>query len=617
MTAYQAPLDDMRFVLSELADLDGVSKLPGLEDATPDLIGQVLEEAGKLASDVLAPINASGDREGCVLENGAVRTPKGFPEAYAKFIEGGWNGVPFDPEYGGMGLPYLVASATFEIWQGANMAFAICPTLTQAAVELLAIHGSDGLKATFMEKLVSGKWTGTMNLTEPQAGSDLSRVRTRAARDAGADKGGGPYRITGQKIFITHGEHDFTENIIHMVLARSPDGPEGIKGLSLFVVPKFLIKEDGALGERNDIRCLSLEHKMGINASPTCVMAFGEGGVDGGAVGYLLGEENRGIEYMFTMMNNARLAIGVEAVGVAERAYQHARDYAAERVQSRAVGSDDPGPVSIDHHPDVRRMLLSMRAQTEAMRALALYAAAALDAAKRHPDEDGRKEKQALVDLLIPVVKAWCTDTGIDVANTGIQVLGGAGYIEESGAAQYLRDIRISAIYEGTNGIQALDLIGRKVARDRGAAAQALIAGMRALDAELKSGLKAGLAGKSGDDLGVLRDALSKGVDALSEATGWIVETYPETPEAAAAGAVPYLKLMGIVTGGWLMARAALAAGNRLDNGDDSPFYPEKMISARFYADHILIQAPALAATVTRGWDSVGRYHGGGGSGGS
>jgi alkylation response protein AidB-like acyl-CoA dehydrogenase len=603
MTAYQAPLDDMRFVLNELVDLDGVSKLPGLGDATPDVVDAILEEAGKLAAEVLAPLNKSGDEEGCVLENGVVTTPKGFPEAYAKFIEGGWNGVPFDPEYGGMGLPYLVTAATFEIWQGANMAFAICPTLTQAAVELLEIHGSGELKGVFMAKLVSGEWTGTMNLTEPQAGSDLSKVRTQAARDG---ENAGHYRITGQKIFITHGEHDLTENIIHMVLARSPDGPEGIKGLSLFVVPKFLIKDDGSLGARNDIRCLSLEHKMGINGSPTCVMSFGEGGgVDGGggAVGYLLGEENRGIEYMFTMMNNARLAIGVEGVGVAERAYQHARDYAVERVQSRAIGgSDSSDSVTIDHHPDVRRMLLSMRAQTEAMRALALYAAAQLDAAKRHPDEAQRKDAQARVDLLIPVVKAWSTDTAIDVTNTGIQVLGGAGYIEESGAAQYLRDVRITAIYEGTNGIQALDLVGRKVARDRGAAVQALIADMRTTVP----------AGQDGDDMGVIRDALSDGIDALSEATDWIVETFPEAPEVAAAGAVPYLKLMGIVAGGWLMARAARTAAKRLEKGDDSPFYPEKMVSARFYADHILVQAPALAATVTRGWTAVGRFRDGG-----
>lgn len=586
MTAYRAPLDDMRFVLRELAGLDAVAALPGHEDATPDLIDAILAEAGKLATDVLAPLNPVGDRQGCVLENGVVRTPDGFSQAYGQFIEGGWNGVPFDPEYGGMGLPMLVAGATFEIWQGANMAFSICPTLTQAAVELLSTHGSDDLRAVYMEKLVSGEWAGTMNLTEPQAGSDLSKIRTRAI------KVGENYRLTGQKIFITHGEQDFTGNIIHMVLARSPGGPVGVKGLSLYVVPKFLVKEDGSLGDRNDLRCLSLEHKMGLHASPTCVMSFGEAESEngGGAVGYLVGEENRGLEYMFTMMNNARLAIGIEGVGVAEHAFQHARAYAAERVQG--------GGATIDSHADVRRMLLSMRAQTEAIRALAYYAGAALDMARRHPDADTRAAKQALVDLLIPVVKAWGTDTAIEVANTGMQVLGGAGYIEESGAPQFFRDVRVAAIYEGTNGIQALDLVGRKVTRDHGAAADALIADMRALDGEL--------AEHSGvDDLGVLRDALKTALDALQEATRWIVETYPENTDAVAAGAVPYLRLMATATGGWLMARSALAAHKRLKSGEDSGFLRDKMISSRFFADQILIQAPGLAATVTRGWESV------------
>ena len=584
----------MHFVLNELADLDAVAKLPGYEEATPDLIDAILEEAGKLATEVLAPLNKSGDKEGCVLENGVVRTPKGFPEAYAKFVEGGWNGLPFDPGYGGQGLPLLVSAAAFEIWQAANMAFAICPTLTQAAVELLTAHGSDALKGVFMEKLVSGVWTGTMVMTETQAGTDLSKVRTKAVRDPGTDA----YQITGQKVFITHGEHDFSENIIHMVLARSPDGPDGIKGLSLFVVPKFLVNEDGGLGARNDLRCLSLEHKMGINASPTCVMAFGDGDGDG-AVGYLLGEENRGIEYMFTMMNNARLAIGIEGVGVAERAYQHARAYAADRLQG---GGDTP--ISIDHHPDVRRMLLSMRTQTEAIRALDYYAAAALDTAKRHPDEAVRQEKQALVDLLIPVVKAWSTDTGIDVANTGIQVFGGAGYIEESGAPQFLRDVRITAIYEGTNGIQALDLVGRKVARDQGAAAKALILQMQDLDDELS--------GQSDEDINIIRKNLADGNAALTNATDWIVETFPQNPDAVAAGAVPYLRLLGIVAGGWMMARAALAAKKHLNQGTkegaDSGFYAAKIVSARFFADHILIQAHPLAATVTRGWASVQRF---------
>ena len=599
MTDYRAPLAEMRFVLNELAGLGDVAGLPGYEEATPDLVDAILEEAGKLATDILAPLNRPGDIEGCTFENGVVRTPKGFPEAYTKFIEGGWNGVPFDPAYGGQGLPWLVATALFEIWHAANMAFAICPTLTQGAVELLSAHGSDALRAVFMEKLVSGAWTGTMNITEPQAGSDLARIRTKAVRD------GDRYRITGQKIFITHGEQDFTENIVHMVLARLPDGPEGIKGLSLFVVPKFLIKDDGTPGPRNDLRCVSIEHKMGINASPTAVMSFGDGG---GAEGYLVGEENRGIEYMFTMINTSRLGIGLEGVGIAERALQLAQAYAAERIQGRATGSDAPESVAINRHPDVRRMLLSMRAQTEAIRAFAYFTAAQLDIAKRHPDEAVRQEKKALVDLLTPVVKAWGSDTGIDVANTCIQVLGGAGFIEESGAPQFLRDVRIAAIYEGTNGIQALDLIGRKVAREKGVTVKTLIATMRGLDD--------GLAGGSGDDLGAIRKALAQGIDALSEATDWVVDTHPQDPEAVAAGAVPYLRLLGMVAGGWLMARAALAAENGLaaggenggENGPGKDFLADKVVSARFYADQVLVQAPALGATVTRGWSAVARF---------
>jgi alkylation response protein AidB-like acyl-CoA dehydrogenase len=585
----------MRFVLNELAGLGDVAALPEFEDATPDLIDAILSEAARLAGDVMAPLNVVGDREGCVLENGVVRTPEGFAGAYAQFIEGGWNGVPFDPEYGGMGLPMLVAGATFELWQGANMGFAICPTLTQAAVELLSRHGSDELRAVYMEKLVSGAWTGTMNLTEAQAGSDLGQVRTQAVRD------GDHYRITGQKVFITYGEHDFTDNIIHMVLARSPDGVDGVKGLSLYVVPKFLVRGDGTLGDRNDIRCLSLEHKLGIHASPTCVLAFGEAGDGngGGAVGYLVGEENHGLEYMFTMMNCARLAIGIEGVGVAEHAYQHARAYAAERVQGQVIDTQGVRvPATIDRHPDVRRMLLSMRAGTEATRALAYYTGGVLDMARRHPEQDVRDAKQALVDMLIPLVKAWCTDTAIDTANTAVQVLGGAGYIEESGVPQFLRDVRITAIYEGTNGIQALDLVGRKVARDDGAAADALISDMRALDGDL--------AGHSGnEDLDVIRDTLQKAVGSLDDATRWIVETHAQNPQAVAAGAAPYLKLMATTVAGWLMGRAALAAHRRLTGGEDSPFLREKMISCRFFADHILNQAPSLAATVTRGWAAV------------
>ncbi len=597
MTAYQAPIDDMRFVINELAGLDDITGLEGMGEVTPDLVDAILDEAGKLGSEVLAPLNRPGDIEGCTLENGVVRTPKGFPEAYARFIEGGWNGVPFEAEYGGQGLPWLLQTATFEIWHAANMAFTLCPMLNQGAAELLTTHGSEALKSVFLKRLVSGQWSGTMDMTEPQAGSDLSKVQTKSV------KAGDHYRITGQKIFITHGEQDLSQNILHMVLARSPDGAEGIKGLSLFLVPKFLVNEDGTLGDRNDMRCLSLEHKLGIHASPTCVMAYGE---DGGATGYLIGEENKGIECMFTMMNTTRLAIGLEGVGIAERAYQHARQYAGERVQGRAPGGSggaEAGSVTIDRHPDVRRMLLSMRAQTEAIRALAYFVAAAMDTAKRHPDGEIRRQKQGLVDLLTPVVKAWSSDTGIEVANTCIQVLGGAGFIEESGAPQFLRDVRIAAIYEGTNGIQANDLINRKVAREKGVSAKAQIATMREL---LDS-----LAGAGSKDLSAIGDVLSKGIDALEGATDWIVATHARDTEAIAAGAVPYLRLMGVVTGGWLMAKAALVAESRLAaGGDDKPFLADKIVTARFYADQILVQAEALGLTVTEGWSAVARFPG-------
>ncbi len=584
MTSYTAPLDDMRFVINELANLEAVAALDGHQDATPDLVEAILEEAGKFGSEVLAPLNHPGDRQGCVLENGVVRTPDGFREAYARFVEGGWNGVPFDPDYGGQGLPWLVSTAVSEVWNAANMSFALCPLLSQGAVELLSAHGTDELKARFLPKLVSGQWNGTMNLTEPQAGSDLAQVRARAIAEDGH------YRISGQKIFVTYGEHDFTDNILHMVLARTPDAPPGIKGISLFMVPKFLVEDDGAPGPRNDLRCVSIEHKLGINASPTATLSYGD---DGGAVGYLVGEENRGIDYMFTMMNNARLAVGLEGVAICERAYQQARDYARERIQGRRMGSTDPASVAIVEHADVQRMLLSMKSQTEATRALAYFVAAHIDIAKRHPEEETRKRSLALVGLLTPVVKAWSSDTAVEVASTGIQVHGGAGYIEESGAAQYLRDARITTIYEGTNGIQANDLVGRKVAREDGRTAKALIATMGELDGELAA---------AGDDMAVIRARLGGGIAALAEATAWVVETFPENPNLVAAGAVHYTRLMGYTTGGWLMARAALIAGRRLAAGVGNPvFMRAKMVSARFFADQYLAQCPMLATVFKEG----------------
>ena len=584
MTSYAAPLADMRFVIRELAGLDAVAALPGCADATPDLVDAILEEAAKFGGDVLAPLNQPGDRQGCVFENGVVRTPDGFADAYARFVDGGWNGVPFDPEYGGQGLPWLVSTAVSEIWQAANMAFSVCPMLNQGAVELISAHGTAEHKALFLPKMISGEWCGAMALTEPQAGSDLAQVRTKAVPD------GDRYRISGQKIFITYGEHDLAQNIIHMVLARIDGAPAGIKGISLFIIPKFLPGADGALGPRNDLRCVSLDHKLGIHASPTAVMSYGDGD---GALGYLVGEENRGIECMFTMMNAARLGVGLEGVAIAERAYQQARDFALERIQGRALGGG-ADPVAIVDHPDVRRMLLSMRAQTEAVRALAYFVAACLDMAKRHPDEKVRRRRLTLVDLLTPVVKAWSTDTGIEVANTGIQVHGGMGYIEETGAAQHLRDGRIASIYEGTNGIQANDLVGRKVARDKGAGANAFIAMVRELDREL--------AAAAGDDIAAIRTRLAGGADALAGATRWLVETYPSDPRSVAAGAVHYLRLLGIVAGGWLMARAALiAAASPAAGGGDPDFLRAKLVSARFFADQFLVQAGMLATVFTQG----------------
>ncbi len=586
MIQYTAPVRDMRFVLDELAGMAEIARLPGYEEATPDLVEAVLEEAGKLASEVLAPLNQSGDREGVSLENGVVRTPKGFPEAYARFVEGGWGSLAFDPEYGGQGLPWTLAIAVQEMWNSANLSFALSPVLTQGTVELLQTHGTEAQKATYLPKLISGEWAGTMNLTEPQAGSDVGALKTRAVPN------GGHYLITGQKIFITWGEHDCAENIVHMVLARIPDAPPGTKGLSVFLVPKFLPAANGGLGARNDLRCVSLEDKLGIHASPTCVMAYGDAG---GAVGYLLGEENRGMACMFTMMNNARVLIGLEGLAVGERAYQAALGYARERVQSHPIGSRGGDPVPIIRHPDVRRMLMTMKALNEAMRALIYTAAAAIDSAKRQPDAEARARAQARIDLLTPIVKAWLSDSGCEVASLGVQVHGGMGYIEETGAAQYYRDVRIACIYEGTNGIQALDLLTRKLLRDEGAAAKALMAEMTATLRDLDA-----------DDLGAdgLGAALATGLASLTETTDWLLETGARDLERAAAGATPFLRLFGTVVGGWLLARGALAARRRLSNGgqaEDRSFLEAKVATARFYADNILPRASAEAAAVTRG----------------
>ncbi len=570
MSDYAAPLRDMQFVIEELVGLEAVNTLPGLDWVSADLVRAVLTEAGRFGGEVLAPLNRTGDLEGSRLENGVVITPAGFAEAYKRFVEGGWNGMTAAQDHGGQGLPGLVATAVGEIWDSANLAFSLCPMLTQSGIEALSVHGSPEQQRTWLPKLVSGEWAGTMVLTEPQAGSDVGALRTRAVRE------GDHYRITGQKIFITWGDHEMAENIVHLVLARIAGAPDGVKGISLFIVPKYLVNPDGSRGPRNHLRPASLEHKLGIHASPTAVMSFGG---DEGAIGYLVGTENRGLEYMFTMMNNARIAVGREGLAIAERAYQQARAYARTRIQGRALADAAAGPVAIVAHPDVRRMLVRMKAEIEAMRALAYWIAAQLDIARRHAEEDVRARHQARVDLLVPVLKAWCTDRGVAIVSDAVQVHGGAGFIEETGAAQHYRDARITPIYEGTNGIQALDLVRRKVLGDRGAAVLALIDEMRA-DA----------GGQGAGATAPIRAALAAGIDALEETTRWLLEDAgAEGVETVAAAATPYLEILGTVAGGWMMARAAeLAAAAAADANGDAAFYRTKTQTARFYAEVVL-----------------------------
>ena len=588
MSEYIAPLKDMMFVLNELAGLGDVARLPGCEDATPDLVEQVLEECGKFSSAVLSPLNWSGDQEGAQWKDGAVTTPKGFKQAYRKFVEGGWNALQFPPELGGQGLPKLVSTPVQEMWKSANMSFSLCPLLTFSAIEALLLRGTDAQKNLYLRKMIEGTWTGTMNLTEPQAGSDLALIKSRALPE------GDHYRLFGQKIFITYGEHDLAENIIHLVLARTPDAPEGVKGISLFVVPKFLVNQDGSLGARNDAKCVSIEHKLGIHASPTAVMVYGE---KDGAIGYLVGEENRGLEYMFIMMNAARFAVGLEGVALCERAYQRALAFAKERIQSRDLAGGRAS-VSIIHHPDVRRMLMSMKSQTEATRALAYVVAAALDTVHHSADKEAVARSQAFADLMIPVVKGWSTECGVDVASLGVQVHGGMGFIEETGAAQHLRDARITTIYEGTTGIQANDLVGRKIAREGGVTAKALIKVMRAVEAEL---------GKAdGDDFAAIKRRFGAAIDAFAEAVDWIVATNGSDIKSVYAGAVPFLKMTGIICGGWQMARAALVADKKLRAAEgDAQFLKAKIFTARFFADHFMGQVPGMRDSIVAGASGV------------
>jgi alkylation response protein AidB-like acyl-CoA dehydrogenase len=586
--SYVAPLKDMLFVMNELAGLSEVNALPNCEDATPETVEAILEENAKFCGEVVAPLNHSADKDPSSWSDGKVTTSKGFKEAFKQFGEAGWQGVQHPVEFGGQGLPKLVATPCIEMLNSANLSFALCPLLTDGTIEALMTAGTEEQKNTYLTNFISGKWTGTMNLTEPQAGSDLAMVRTRAV-----PQDDGTFKLSGTKIFITYGDHDMAENIVHLVLARTPNAPEGVKGISLFIVPKFLVKPDGSLGERNDVHCVSIEHKLGIKASPTAVLQFGD---HGGAVGMLVGEENRGLEYMFIMMNAARFAVGVQGISVAERAYQKAVAYAKDRVQSRDLAGS-AGAVTIIHQPDVRRMLMSMRSQVEASRALAYVAAAASDAGHHHADEATRKTNQAVYEYLVPIVKGWSTELSIDVTSTGVQVHGGMGFIEETGAAQYYRDARILAIYEGTTAIQANDLVGRKTSRDGGAVAKGIIGQIHKTEAAL-----AAAAGEYSDDLQAIHKRLVDGARALDDVVNYVVANIKTDIKGVFSGSVPYLKLAGIVLGGWQMARAALVAVDKLKAGDgDAQFYKAKIATARFYADHVLTQASSLRAAVVEG----------------
>jgi 3-(methylsulfanyl)propanoyl-CoA dehydrogenase len=585
---YRAPLKDLQFVLHDLIGDGELQSCRDLGDYSADLADSVLAEAGRFAESVLDPLCRSGDRDGAKWTPQGVVTPPGFRQAYAQFVEGGWPSLSHALEFGGQGMPRVLASAVEEIWTSANCAFKLCPMLTHSAIEALEQVGTPAQQQTYLPKLISGEWTGTMNLTEPQAGSDLAQVRTRAV------PAGDHYKLFGQKIFITYGEHDFTPNIVHLVLARIDGAPGGVKGISLFMVPKFLPRKDGSPGERNDVQCLSIEHKLGIHASPTCVMAYGQ---KDGAIGYLVGEANAGLKHMFIMMNAARLAVGLEGYAISERAFQQAAEWARTRIQGKPPVAAADGPAPIIHHPDVKRMLLTMKSHTEAMRALALYAAFLLDLGERHPDQALAEGAAARAALLIPIVKGWSTESGIELTSLGIQVHGGMGYVEETGAAQPYRDVRISSIYEGTTGIQANDLLNRKLSRDQGAALNSLLA-------EATHELEAV---QSQDQ--VVLGAKTAAIEALAatrRSAGIVLKAMMSAPADAYAVSLPFLKLCGFALGGWLLAKSAAIAERKLaDGGADRQFFAGKIASARFYADHILPQTLALARVVEKGAGSV------------
>ncbi len=592
--AFVAPVKDQLFCIKELAGIDQIAQIPGFEDAGYETAQAVLEESAKFNEGVVAPLNWSGDQDHGSWDNGVVRASKGFKEAYQALAEGGWQGLQQPVEYGGQGLPKTIGAACIEQTTAANLSFSLCSILTGGAIEALITAGSPELKTRYIPKMIGGEWTGTMNLTEPQAGSDLALVRSKAVKQAD-----GAYRISGQKIFITYGEHDMSENIVHLVLARTPDAPEGVKGISLFVVPKFMVNADGSLGKRNDVYCASIEDKLGIKASPTAVLVYGDdkGEVGPGAVGYIVGEENRGLEYMFIMMNAARFDVGVQGIGVSERAYQHAVAYARDRVHSRPVDGALPGSAAIIHHPDVKRMLMTMRGLIEGERAMALVGAAAYDTAHHHPDAETAKRAQAFYEFLVPLIKGYSTENANEVTSLGVQVHGGMGFIEETGAAQYYRDARILAIYEGTTAIQANDLVGRKTARDGGAMARTVAALIADTEGQLAT--RDSAAGKK------LALQLKTAREAFLQVVDFVVANVKTKPNDVFAGSVPYLMLTANLVCAWQLGRALIAAEDNLAAGNDVPFMQAKIATARFYGDHVLARVTSQRDSILTGGDSV------------
>jgi alkylation response protein AidB-like acyl-CoA dehydrogenase len=587
---YRAPINDMLFCMKELAGLEQVAQLPGFEDAGLETAQAVLEECAKFNEGVVAPLNWEGDRNPSSWKDGVVTTTPGFKQAFRQFGEGGWQGLQHPSAFGGQNLPKTIGAACIEMLNSANLSFALCPLLTDGAIEALLTAGTPEQQALYLPKMISGEWTGTMNLTEPQAGSDLALVRTRAEPQPD-----GTFKLFGTKIFITYGEHDMAPNIVHLVLARVAGAPEGVKGISLFIVPKFMVNADGSLGARNDAHCVSIEHKLGIKASPTAVLQFGD---HGGAVGQLIGEENRGLEYMFIMMNAARYAVGMQGIAVAERAYQKAAAFAKERVQSRPVDGSLPGSGPIIHHPDVKRMLMTMRAYTEGCRAMAITAAAAFDASHHHTDAEVRQQNQAFYEYMVPLVKGYSTEMSVEVASLGVQVHGGMGFIEETGAAQYLRDSRILPIYEGTTAIQANDLVGRKTARDGGRTPKAIAAQIATTEAELASHDSA--AAKA------MLKRLRAARTAFEQVVDFVAGNTKASPNAVFAGSVPYLMLAGNVVAGWQMARALVVAEDQLAKGEgDAAFLRAKIATAHFYAEHLLSKAPGVRDAIVEGADCV------------